>query len=208
MCKRCGYIAGRSDALLKHLRRKFECTPKLSNVSAVDLLKQACVRERVQFNKDTLTYDCQYCDKKYKSCAGKSYHMKRCKGKKAAMAAEEIKTVAPPVKTAPQIAVIAPTHQPVTNTTKYKRVSIPKSLRIAVWNKQIGLLVGKSKCPCCETVDIYQIDFECAHIEASAKGGATNLDNLMPVCFPCNRSMGTTNLYEFQRHFRSVHKQN
>jgi len=179
--------------------RKFTCPATLCNAPPEKLLKQVCIREWSQFNKETNTYDCKYCDKKYKTSAGKSYHNKRCKARKAAK--EDTQDATTTVAVTP---VEAPTPTPIPHPAqKHKRTPIPKPLRIAVWNKHIGLEVGKAKCPCCKTVDVYQIDFECAHIEASAKGGATSLDNLIPVCFACNRSMGTTNLNDFRRHFMS-----
>jgi len=58
--------------------RKFICPAKLSNESPAELLKEVCIREWSEFNKETNTYDCKYCGKKYKTSAGKSYHNKRC----------------------------------------------------------------------------------------------------------------------------------
>lgn len=33
-------------------------------------------------------------------------------------------------------------------------------------------------------------DFECGHNVPESKGGKTTLDNLVPICARCNRSMG------------------
>ena len=38
--------------------------------------------------------------------------------------------------------------------SKYKKTTIPKALKIAVWNKYIGEEIGKSKCLCCNLTDI------------------------------------------------------
>jgi hypothetical protein len=80
---------------------------------------------------------------------------------------------------------------------KYKKKSIPKSLRIKVWNTYVGENVGKIKCLCCNTIDITQSIFECGHIIAEAKGGETSLENLRPICSTCNKSMKTINMNDY-----------
>ncbi|ATZ80189.1 D5 family helicase-primase-endonuclease [Bodo saltans virus] len=79
-----------------------------------------------------------------------------------------------------------------------KKENIPKTLRIAVWNKYIGEYIGKTKCLCCDSSDITQLKFECGHIIPESKGGLTNINNLLPICNDCNKSMGTKNLHEFK----------
>ncbi len=83
----------------------------------------------------------------------------------------------------------------------YKKKSISKSLRMEVWKTYIGMEKGMSKCLCCKSKDIYQMDFHCGHIIAEAKGGETNLSNLKPICKNCNLSMGTINMNEFMKQF-------
>lgn len=80
---------------------------------------------------------------------------------------------------------------------KYKKKSIPKSLKIKVWNTYIGEDIGKIKCLCCNTIDITQSIFECGHIIAEAKGGETSLENLRPICSTCNKSMKTINMNDY-----------
>jgi len=85
-------------------------------------------------------------------------------------------------------------------TPKPKGKSVnPKSLRIKVWDVNIGLDHGRAKCLCCESTEITQFDFDCGHIVAEACGGPTKLDNLLPICSSCNRSMHNMNLYEFKK---------
>ena len=79
-----------------------------------------------------------------------------------------------------------------------KKTYIPKTLRIAVWNKYIGEHIGKSKCLCCNITDITQLKFHVGHIIAEANGGSTNIDNLKPICESCNKSMKTKNMDEFK----------
>ncbi|ATZ80117.1 D5 family helicase-primase-endonuclease [Bodo saltans virus] len=80
----------------------------------------------------------------------------------------------------------------------YKKDYIPKVLRIAVWNKYIGEHIGKTKCLCCDISDITQLKFECGHIIPESKGGATNINNLLPICNDCNKSVATKNLNDFK----------
>ena len=48
---------------------------------------------------------------------------------------------------------------------------------------------------------ITQSNFECAHIQAESNNGQTNIDNLIPCCTICNKSMKNMNLFEFKKKF-------
>jgi hypothetical protein len=87
---------------------------------------------------------------------------------------------------------------------KTKKKAIPKSLKIAVWNKYIGEDIGKAKCLCCNLTDITQLKFHTGHIIAEANGGESNIDNLRPICETCNKSMGTKNMEEFKKLIQTV----
>jgi 5-methylcytosine-specific restriction endonuclease McrA len=87
---------------------------------------------------------------------------------------------------------------------KYKKESIPKTLKIAVWNKYFGEATGKIKCPCCNITEITQLKFHCGHIIAEKNGGTLNINNLMPICESCNKSMGTQNLHEFRKKIQEI----
>lgn len=78
-----------------------------------------------------------------------------------------------------------------------KKKSIPKAIKIQVWNKYIGEEIGKHKCLCCKTRDITQASFHCGHVIAEANGGETTVDNMRPICELCNKSMGTLNMLDF-----------
>lgn len=78
-----------------------------------------------------------------------------------------------------------------------KRTTIPKALKIAIWNKHIGEEYGKVKCLCCKITDITQSKFHCGHIVSVHNGGETNINNLKPICESCNKSMGTDNMNDF-----------
>ena len=90
----------------------------------------------------------------------------------------------------------------------YKRNrGVPKSLRIDVWNSYFGEDRGSAMCPVCRRKKITQLTFQCCHIVAHAKGGRTDLSNLIPGCDMCNQSMGTQNLYEFKKMYYPEYEQ-
>ena len=70
---------------------------------------------------------------------------------------------------------------------------ITKKLKAQVWKK-----CADKKCECCRK-EITKTSFEAGHIKARAKGGPTEIDNLVAICFDCNRRMGTSNLYEYKQ---------
>jgi 5-methylcytosine-specific restriction endonuclease McrA len=83
--------------------------------------------------------------------------------------------------------------------TKKKKKAIPATIKRLVWNTNIGEMIGKSKCLCCNSTDITQMSFNCGHIVAEANGGDTIVSNLKPICQNCNSSMGTKNMEEFMK---------
>lgn len=66
-----------------------------------------------------------------------------------------------------------------------------------VWDYWVGEDIGKTKCLCCNQIDITQMTFVCGHIISVHKGGNTKVDNMKPICHTCNSSMGTTNMNDF-----------
>jgi 5-methylcytosine-specific restriction endonuclease McrA len=86
---------------------------------------------------------------------------------------------------------------------KYKKKSIPKSLKKQTWDKWIGAKIGTTKCLCCHHEEIRQIEFHCGHIIAECNGGKTNVENLRPICAQCNLSMGKMDMNEFKKNYFS-----
>ena len=84
------------------------------------------------------------------------------------------------------------------DTPQPKRKTIPKAVKSTLWNMHFTENNAKGDCKVCSK-EIKMNDFEAGHIVAVANGGSDHLDNLMPVCGLCNRSMGTQNLNEFKR---------
>lgn len=77
----------------------------------------------------------------------------------------------------------------------YKKKNIPKAVREALW---IQYYPSKFRAKCQTTWCPNQItafDFQAGHNIPESKGGATSLENLVPICSRCNSSMG--NQYTF-----------
>ena len=75
---------------------------------------------------------------------------------------------------------------------KKKKDKIPIKLREEVWVAKMGRHF-EGKCPTtwCST-NITVFDFETGHNVPESKGGNTTIDNLVPLCTRCNRSMGSS----------------
>ena len=80
---------------------------------------------------------------------------------------------------------------------KRKKQSIPKNVRIIVWNHYIGEDIIKHRCLCCKKVVISNTNFEVGHVLSEKNGGTHEINNLRPICFACNHSMGAENMIDF-----------
>ena len=89
-----------------------------------------------------------------------------------------------------------------TNSPKQKkRKAIPKAVRKKVFAEYIktddpNKLTGKCFVECGNKINID--DFEVGHIVSVAEGGSDEIENLRPICSPCNKSMGKQNLLNFK----------
>lgn len=83
-----------------------------------------------------------------------------------------------------------------------KKKVISKKLREEVWLKHFGKIFS-SKCPiqwCTREISVFS--FEVGHNIPESKGGRTTIDNLIPICGDCNRSMGDRfTIDEFSKQF-------
>ncbi len=83
-----------------------------------------------------------------------------------------------------------------------KKKVISKKLREEVWLKHFGKIFS-SKCPiqwCTREISVFA--FEVGHNIPESKGGRTTIDNLLPICGECNRSMGDRfTIDEFSKEF-------
>jgi len=87
-------------------------------------------------------------------------------------------------------------------TVAPKKKVISKKLREEVWLKHFGKTFS-SKCPiqwCTRQISVFS--FEVGHNIPESKGGRTTIDNLIPICGDCNRSMGDRfTIDEFSKQF-------
>ena len=82
---------------------------------------------------------------------------------------------------------------------KYQKKSIPKALKQQVWLHHVGQhFSSRCKTPWCSNI-ITVFDYHTSHIIPESGGGATNLNNLIPLCANCNLSMGTMTFTEWSR---------
>jgi 5-methylcytosine-specific restriction endonuclease McrA len=71
------------------------------------------------------------------------------------------------------------------------KAKIHCAVREQVWLNYTGQKFS-TKCAtrwCQNRIDVF--NFQCGHKQAEAKGGATTVENLIPLCARCNLSMGT-----------------
>jgi 5-methylcytosine-specific restriction endonuclease McrA len=75
------------------------------------------------------------------------------------------------------------------NARRLRKQTIPKAVKEQLWLTHMGKrFEGKCRTSWCKnTITIF--DFQCGHNIPESKGGATTLDNLVPICSRCNTSM-------------------
>lgn len=81
-----------------------------------------------------------------------------------------------------------------------ERKSIPKAVKMDLWNKYFGRNKAIGKCFVCKK-EIHMQQFEAGHVVPASRGGNDKVSNLRPICFSCNRSMGSMNLYEYKQRY-------
>ena len=83
----------------------------------------------------------------------------------------------------------------IKSTLSYsKKKKIPKKIKNDAWDFHVGKNVAIAKCLCCKTKEINAKDFVAGHIMSEYNGGEVVVENLVPICQPCNSSMGVTNM--------------
>ena len=77
-----------------------------------------------------------------------------------------------------------------------RKTTIPKPMKRLAWLKYQGN-VGSGKCYSCARI-IYMDDHQAGHVVSEFHGGEVTIENLRPICKPCNTSCGTENLNSFK----------
>ena len=123
------------------------------------------------------------------------------------------KEMVAPAPVAPAPAPVAPAPAPVapapvapasvssSEPIHIRRKNIPKHIKTLVWNKYLGVDKAEAKCISCRQERIDVRNFHCGHVVAEANGGDLTINNLRPICAPCNLSMGTRSMNEFTAEF-------
>lgn len=73
--------------------------------------------------------------------------------------------------------------------------SIPSAIRYSVWRNYHDSM--DAYCPLCLITVISIDNFDCGHVISHKNGGSENIDNLIPLCSKCNKSMGAVNLTDY-----------
>jgi len=91
--------------------------------------------------------------------------------------------------------------------TPLRKAVIPRALREQVWIRSMGRTF-QGKCVtawCTNTLTVF--DFQCGHCVPESKGGATTIDNLLPLCSRCNLSMGSQyTIQEWSRMYQGAER--
>ena len=95
----------------------------------------------------------------------------------------------------------APAIPAVAKPATVKKVAIPKHVKTLVWDKYIGSDKAEAPCVSCRTKTISIRNFHCGHVLAEANGGDSTIQNLRPICAPCNLSMGKRSMNEFTKEY-------
>ena len=80
---------------------------------------------------------------------------------------------------------------------KKNKKCISHKLRRLVWNTYINQHIGEHVCLCCEVTMMSQLNFECGHVISVHNSGKLELENLLRICTPCNRSMNSEDMTVF-----------
>ena len=218
-CLHCTYISDNKCNMYRHMKCKHAQPQEVHDVqpkvheNPQKKTNFKCIKCNKCFNKNWLLsrhaetckgiynpFECKNCNKALSSYSSLSRHRKTCTG---SIVDEDTSSNDEEINTAPPIEEPTIVQPIVTKTKKYKKVTIPHSLRSAVWDKYIGRKIGEIECLVCNTALISQLNFHCGHVVAEANGGTISIDNLRPICKSCNCSMKTNNLEDYKtRYFK------
>lgn len=74
-----------------------------------------------------------------------------------------------------------------------------RSFASQLWNRYFDPSESKGICLCCRRETIFFTTFHKGHIIPRSFGGKEELDNLRPICSPCNLSMGAINMKVYMK---------
>ena len=174
LCPRCDYCTRDKSTIYKHFHRKNVCK-NINQVELTEEILEIVLRDHV-------------------------YHAPVNNDPSSSLLTSPLPLASQQLPTSP----MRPSLSSPLVTIKVKRADKPpkshisQKLREMVWNKYIGESVGKALCLCCGTTEIRMLNFSCGHVIPRSQGGPDTIDNLRPICFLCNSSMNTLNLFDFK----------
>jgi 5-methylcytosine-specific restriction endonuclease McrA len=83
-----------------------------------------------------------------------------------------------------------------TPSSKKPTDKIPRPIRKKVWKQNIGNTL-QGFCYVCDDI-IENDNFDCGHVVSRKDGGTIDINNLRPICRPCNLGCGTMNLDDYR----------
>jgi hypothetical protein len=78
-----------------------------------------------------------------------------------------------------------------------KKPTVPKKIKNDSWDKYVGPEYGSALCIVCNKTTIDSKHFEAGHIISHNNGGPSTIENIMPICGCCNKSMQNINMDEY-----------
>jgi 5-methylcytosine-specific restriction endonuclease McrA len=228
-CDRCGYEVGSRCLLKRHFERKLPCPPKVQDVPISTLQQQLDASDKIRayrckhcnkaFTESPNMYRHQKtCKQKPNNVADtqnastQSIAVSTCTTGTLNNSIESIQSHSNKYNVIASKddnikedndATIQQTAN-VKNDIKRKKRKIRHATRIVCWNTYVGEDVAKTKCLCCKTNVITQLNFHCGHVTAEANGGTLNIDNLRPICAICNNSMGTQDMKDYAKNMFNI----
>ena len=154
------------------------------------------------------TISCKYCKKNYKNAKWLEKHLEKNHNELERQFNPNIYIDEKNIEKVENIKKV----EKVENIKKVEKIKknkqkIPIKLRNMVWTKYVGNTVT-GICFCCRKTTITSFSgerntFEAGHIKSEYDGGEINIDNLLPICKKCNRSMNVKHwdFYVNKNHF-------
>jgi len=84
---------------------------------------------------------------------------------------------------------------------KRRKKKIPHKLKKDSWYKYIGEDILKRNCIVCNINELRNDNFEAGHIISEYNGGVISIDNIIPICSQCNKSMSSRNVDDYIKEF-------
>ena len=93
--------------------------------------------------------------------------------------------------------VFSKTGERIAKPKKPRKANIPKALKMTIWDEYVGKDKRRALCICCCDREIEINNCEYGHIVSEKEGGQVSVENMLPICRQCNRSMGAEHMGEY-----------